>query len=138
MFGIDAVELVLLVVLAVVIFGPEKMPEFARKAARVVVYLRGIANNATTQLRSELGPEFKDMDVKDLNPKAFVRKHMSAEIAAIEEAKKDLSMTKETVAAAATMATAETKAVTAAAKAKPAAPKPKPGDKPTPYDVEAT
>lgn len=138
MFGIDAVELVLLVVLAVVIFGPEKMPEFAKKAARVVVYLRGIANNATTQLRSELGPEFQDMDVKDLNPKAFVRKHMSAEIAAIEEAKKDLSMTKETVAAAATMATAETKAVTTAAKAKPAAPKPKPEDKPTPYDVEAT
>lgn len=140
MFGIDAVELVLLIVLAVILFGPEKLPAFARKAARVIVYLRGIANNATTQLRSELGPEYGDLEMKDLNPKAFVKKHMSAEIAAIEEAQRDLKGAKETITAATTLAAAETKAATTAAKAKAGtttATKTE-ADRPTPYDPEAT
>lgn len=112
MFGIDAVELVLLIALAVILFGPEKLPQFAKKAARVVVYLRGIANNAQTQLRSELGPGYADLDIKDLNPKAFVAKHMSAEIQAIEEARADLANAKSSVTSAATLATRETKAAT--------------------------
>lgn len=112
MFGIDAVELVLLIALAVILFGPEKLPQFAKKAARVVVYLRGIANNAQTQLRSELGPGYADLDLKDLNPKAFVAKHMSAEIQAIEEARADLASAKTTVTSAATLAKQETKTAT--------------------------
>lgn len=141
MFGIDAVELVLLIVLAVVLFGPEKLPQFARKAARVIVYLRGIANNATTQLRSELGPEYENLDIADLNPKSFVKKHMSAEIAAIEEAKRDLAGAKETVTAAATLATAETRAAQKAAqKKKPASSTATTAgaERPTPFDPEAT
>ncbi len=90
MFNIDAGELVVLVVLAVVLFGPEKMPQFARKAARVFVYLRDIANSAQTQLRQELGPEYSDLQLTDLNPKTFVKKHLSAEIEAIEDAKREL------------------------------------------------
>lgn len=117
MFGIDAVELVLLIALAVILFGPEKLPQFARKAARVVVYLRGIANNAQTQLRSELGPGYADLDIKDLNPKAFVAKHMSAEIQAIEEARADLASAKDTVTTAAVTAKQETRTATTQAAA---------------------
>ena len=51
MFGIDAAELVLILVLGVVLFGPEKLPAFSRKAARVFVAVRDIANNAQTQLQ---------------------------------------------------------------------------------------
>ena len=43
MFGIDGVELVLIVVLAILLFGPDKMPEYSRKAARIFVYLRNVA-----------------------------------------------------------------------------------------------
>lgn len=76
MFDINAPEFVVLVVIAIVLFGPEKLPEFARKAARVLRYLRGIASNAQDQLSKELGPEFGDLDIRDLNPKAFVQKHL--------------------------------------------------------------
>lgn len=69
-------EVVWLVVLAIVMFGPEKIPELSRKLARVVWFLRGIANNAQTQLREELGPEFENFDVRDLRPKEFFRKHI--------------------------------------------------------------
>lgn len=102
MFGIDAAELVMIIVLAIVLFGPEKIPQLSRKAARVVVYLRDIANNAQTQLRSELGPEYADLNINDLNPKAFVKKHLSSEIAAIEEAKAELSAARQEIKDSAT------------------------------------
>lgn len=101
MFNIDASELILLLVLGVVMFGPEKLPMFARKAARVFVAVRNIANNAQTQLREELGPEYSDLKLEDLNPKKFVAKHMREEIAAIEEAKREISTVSSTVKAAA-------------------------------------
>ncbi|WP_036921455.1 sec-independent translocase [Propionicicella superfundia] len=72
-------EIFFLVVLGVVIFGPEKLPDLARKSARVVHYLRGVANNARHTLNDELGPEFAGMDLGDLNPRTFVQKHLLAE-----------------------------------------------------------
>ena len=103
MCNIDASELILLLILGVVMFGPEKLPMFARKAARVFVAVRNIANNAQTQLREELGPEYSDLKLEDLNPKKFVAKHMREEIAAIEEAKREISTVSSTVKAAAEM-----------------------------------
>ena len=134
MFNIDASELILLLVLGVVMFGPEKLPMFARKAARVFVAVRNIANNAQTQLREELGPEYSDLKIADLNPKKFVAKHMREEIAAIEEAKREIATVSSTVKAAAETTTStaatndsmiETDAATLALLA-------------APYDPEAT
>lgn len=90
-FNIDAGEFILILVLGVVMFGPEKLPNLARKAARVFVAVRDIANNAQTQLRQELGPEYSDLKIQDLNPKAFVAKHMREEIAALDEAKREIT-----------------------------------------------
>lgn len=69
-------EITALVVLAIIVFGPEKLPELARKAARVLNYLRRIGNDARGQLRKELGDEFADISLADLNPKTFVAKHL--------------------------------------------------------------
>lgn len=76
MFGIGGWELAWLVVLAIVLTPPDKIPELSRKAARVVWFLRNIANNATTQLRQELGPEYANLELSDLNPKTFIQKHL--------------------------------------------------------------
>jgi sec-independent protein translocase protein TatB len=75
-FDIGAPEFLLLIVAAVILFGPEKLPEFARKAARVVSYVRNIAGNAQSQLGKELGPGFENLDVRDLNPRTFIQKHL--------------------------------------------------------------
>lgn len=90
MFGIDAIDLVLILVLGVVMFGPERLPEYSRKAARVFIYLRGIANNAKSTLRTELGPDYSDLELRDLNPKTFIAKHMREEVAALDEARREL------------------------------------------------
>ena len=91
MFDINAPEFVVLVVIAIVLFGPEKLPDFARKAARVIRYVRNIASNAQDQLSQELGPEFKDLDIRDLNPKTFIQKHLTEDFEPlVEDVKKEL------------------------------------------------
>lgn len=74
MFNLDWSEILVLLVLAVIIFGPEKLPDLARKAGRLVRYLRTIANDATGRLQAELGPELADLDLR--NPRAMVTKHL--------------------------------------------------------------
>jgi sec-independent protein translocase protein TatB len=73
-------EIVILLALGIIIFGPEKLPELARKAARVLQYIRRIANDAKGQLKQELGPEFANLKVSDLNPKAFIAKHLGSDV----------------------------------------------------------
>lgn len=131
-FGIDPAELVLIIVLAVVMFGPERIPALSRKAARVVVAIRDIANNAQSQLRDELGPEYADLNINDLNPKALVRKHLGSEVAAIEEARAELASVSAQSKASTAAATAALKSGNKTANKKPAlAPK-------VPFDPEAT
>lgn len=76
LLDINAPEFLLLLVIAIVLFGPEKLPDLARKAARVVRYVRTIAGTAQDQLSKELGPGFENLDFRDLNPRAFVQKHL--------------------------------------------------------------
>jgi len=92
MFDIGAPEFILLIVFAVILFGPEKLPELARKAARVVNYVRNIAGNAQQQLGRELGPEFENLDVRDLNPRTFIQKHLLDDVEPIvADVKADLA-----------------------------------------------
>ncbi|MEL4359079.1 MULTISPECIES: sec-independent translocase [unclassified Luteococcus] len=85
-------EFLMLAVLATIMFGPEKIPELSRKAARIVFFLRNIANTAQDQLRAELGPEYANLDIRDLHPKTFIQKHLLEDMQSdIDEIKSDLS-----------------------------------------------
>lgn len=107
MFDIGAGELITLVVLAIILFGPERIPEFARKAARVIHYLRGVANQATEQIKGELGPEYANLTLADLNPKTFIQKHLLDDIQDdIDDIKSDLSLVKHELETSATEAKA--------------------------------
>jgi sec-independent protein translocase protein TatB len=80
LLDINGPEFLLLLVLAVILFGPERLPDLARKAARLLRYLRTVAGSAQQQLSKELGPEFENVDFRDLNPKTFVQKHLLDDI----------------------------------------------------------
>ncbi len=80
MIDFNWTEILALAIIAVIMFGPEKLPGFARRAARVIAYLRRVSEDARGQLRAELGPEFDDLQLSDLNPRNFVARHiLSAE-----------------------------------------------------------
>ncbi|NGO73325.1 sec-independent translocase [Streptomyces boncukensis] len=75
-FDIGPLELVALIVLAVLIFGPDKLPKVIQDAAAFIRKVRQFSDSAKEDIRSELGPEFKDFEFDDLNPKTFARKHL--------------------------------------------------------------
>jgi sec-independent protein translocase protein TatB len=65
-----------LLVLALFVFGPERLPGMAAEAGRGLRRARLYLKGMTDDLTSELGPEFRDMDLRSLNPKTFVAKHL--------------------------------------------------------------
>jgi sec-independent protein translocase protein TatB len=69
-------EIVTLLVVALLVFGPDKLPSVARDAAQMLRQLRSMAKSARSQIKTELGPEFSDFDLDSLNPRTFVRKNL--------------------------------------------------------------
>ena len=76
MFGVGLPELAVIMVVAVVVFGPDRLPEFARQAGRLVRQVRNFTQSARDDIRSELGPEFADFELSDLDPRKAVRKYV--------------------------------------------------------------
>ncbi|MFQ6229031.1 Sec-independent protein translocase protein TatB [Nocardia sp. NPDC002869] len=77
-------EMLVLLVAALVILGPERLPGAARWTARSLRQLRDYATGATSQLRSELGPEFEELrkpladlqELRGMSPRSVVTKHL--------------------------------------------------------------
>jgi sec-independent protein translocase protein TatB len=90
-FDLSPLEIVVLLGLAVVLFGPDKLPQAAASAARFLRQVRAFGENARADLRNELGPEFDGLDLQDLNPKTFVRKNLLGEGAELRELRDDLN-----------------------------------------------
>jgi sec-independent protein translocase protein TatB len=65
-----------LIVLAILVFGPEKLPKMIQDAVRVLRKIREFSDSAKRDIRDELGPEFKDFEFEDLNPRRFAKKHL--------------------------------------------------------------
>jgi sec-independent protein translocase protein TatB len=75
-FDLSFTKILVLAVIALIIFGPDQLPKIARQAGQALRDLRLIAERAKADLEEGLGPEFRDFDINDLNPKNFVRKHL--------------------------------------------------------------
>ena len=75
-FDLSMWKLMVLGLIAVVVFGPDRLPQLARDAGRTLRQLREMAQTARTELKSELGDTVGEFDFSDLNPRTFVRKHL--------------------------------------------------------------
>jgi len=76
-FDFGAGELIGLAILAMILIGPERLPNFAVDAAKFVKRIREMASKATEELKENLGPGFEDLKPTDLNPKSFIKKQLS-------------------------------------------------------------
>ncbi|WP_326598843.1 sec-independent translocase [Streptomyces sp. NBC_01803] len=95
-FDIGSLEFIALVVLAILVFGPEKLPKMIQDTAGFLRKVREFSDSAKRDIRSELGPEFKDFDFEDLNPRTFARKHLlDNEDLGLKELTSNLDMRKE-------------------------------------------
>jgi sec-independent protein translocase protein TatB len=69
-------EIIVLALLGLFIFGPERLPKVIADGVRMLRNLRDMARNATNDLSREMGT---DVRLEDLHPKTFIRKHLLSE-----------------------------------------------------------
>ncbi len=69
-------EIVVLLLLGMFIFGPDKLPKAISDGVQMLRQVRRMAANATSDLSRELGT---DIQLEDLHPKTFIRKHLLSE-----------------------------------------------------------
>ncbi|MHB9759000.1 sec-independent translocase [Streptomyces sp. BYX5S] len=92
---IGPLEVVTLVVLAVLVFGPDKLPKVIQDVSRTIRKIREFSDSAKRDIREELGPEFKDFEFEDLNPKTFIRKQLDSDELGLKEIRNGFDLKKE-------------------------------------------
>ncbi|WP_104166010.1 Sec-independent protein translocase TatB [Arthrobacter sp. SX1312] len=134
MLGINGLELVVLALIAVMVLGPERLPEYAAQLARLVKGLRRMATGAREQLREEVGPELDEVDWRKLDPRQYDPRRIIKEalLDDVEDAFKPVSQ-----GAPRTVPAAATPAATRPALPVPVGPR-LPAGQAAPYDLEAT
>ncbi|MBO0830184.1 MAG: twin-arginine translocase TatA/TatE family subunit [Streptosporangiales bacterium] len=118
-------EILVILVVAVVVFGPDKLPKLASDLAKGIRMVRGWAQRARSEFEDELPEEFRNIDIASLHPKTFVRK------ALLDDDDDPLGLNRERVTVNGSVNGADA----ASGAAEP--PSLPPGDK-APYDPDAT
>ncbi len=98
MFDIGFMEIAVILLVAVVALGPDRLPDLARQAAQLLHRARGLAHNARDELRSELGPEYSDLQLRDLDPRTIVRKHITEAMAEVDREEAERAAQRSTLA----------------------------------------
>jgi sec-independent protein translocase protein TatB len=70
-FGLSSEKFLILAVIAVIVLGPKRLPEYAKQLANFVKAARRMADGAKSQLKEELGPEFEEVDWRKLDPRQY-------------------------------------------------------------------
>lgn len=144
MFGINGYEFLLLALIAVIVLGPERLPEYASQLAQLVKGLRRMATGAREQLREEVGSEFDDVDWRKLDPRQYDPRRIIKEalLDDIEDAIKPVMENGSTPGSRPTSASANHAPAGTAQTGETAAPVVHPqrltAGQPAPFDVEAT
>ncbi|WP_324649717.1 twin-arginine translocase TatA/TatE family subunit [Georgenia sp. H159] len=68
---INGSELAVIALLAIVLIGPERLPQYAEQLGRLVRNLRRLSTDTSERVRAELGPELDDLDLKSLDPRQY-------------------------------------------------------------------
>jgi sec-independent protein translocase protein TatB len=70
-FGINGAEFVVLLVVAVIIIGPERLPRYAEQLGGFVRSARGYVRDAKARVDAEIGEEIGDVDWSKLDPRQY-------------------------------------------------------------------
>jgi sec-independent protein translocase protein TatB len=73
-FNLGPFEIGVIIVVALIVFGPDRLPQLAKDAARMLRTLRDLTQNARTQLQDEVGPEFGNIDIRSFNPRTALQR----------------------------------------------------------------
>jgi sec-independent protein translocase protein TatB len=90
--GIGLPELILVLLVAVIVVGPKRLPEVAAQLGRLVRQLRGYATDVTSQMRTELDEltrEYEEMRRELEEVKGTARREIGSVIRKLDEATRE-------------------------------------------------
>jgi len=64
-------KIFVILIIALFILGPERLPHYAQKLGELVRSIKRMADGAKDRLKDEMGPEFDDVDWKQLDPRQY-------------------------------------------------------------------
>jgi len=70
-FGLDWDKLVLILIVAALLVGPERLPHYAETLAKLTVRAREWMSGAKTRMKDELGEDFDDVQWRKLDPRQY-------------------------------------------------------------------
>lgn len=70
-FGIGPLEFLLILIILIVVVGPEKIPDLARRMGRAMRAFRGATAQLTQEIEREVNAVKKDVDVRPKLADAF-------------------------------------------------------------------
>lgn len=71
MFGINGWEFGIILVVAVIVIGPERLPRYAEQLGAFVRTARGFLRDAKERVDDELGDQVGDVDWSKLDPRQY-------------------------------------------------------------------
>ncbi|ALV46164.1 preprotein translocase subunit TatA [Arthrobacter alpinus] len=71
MFGINTPELILIVVLAVLVIGPTRLPGYLEQLKNLIREVRKMASGARETIKEEAGVDIDDIDWKKYDPRQY-------------------------------------------------------------------
>ncbi|MBB4070728.1 twin-arginine translocase TatA/TatE family subunit [Canibacter oris] len=97
--GLSLEKMLLILIIAAFVIGPERLPYYAAKLGELVRTVRRTVNNTKNQLQDELGEDFdwKQYDPRQYDPRRIIREAI-IEDAAAEAAEKEAALGKERAA----------------------------------------
>ena len=69
--GISGPEFLVIVLVAVIVIGPQRLPEYTRRLTQAVRRLRVFLDDTKEQIAEEVGPELADLNLSDLDPRNY-------------------------------------------------------------------
>ena len=98
MFGIGLPELAVIAFFGVVLLGPDKLPGLAKQLAQGIKAAKRMGDSVRDDLRSSLGDDYADLELRDLNPRELIRRQVEEALAERDEDDEDDEVDDETVA----------------------------------------
>ncbi len=71
MFGLTGWKILILLVAAMVLIGPDRLPEYLGKLRAFVRQARDMADGARSNLKDQLGPDYQDIDWRQYDPRQY-------------------------------------------------------------------
>jgi sec-independent protein translocase protein TatB len=85
MFGIGLPELAVIAFFGVVLLGPDKLPGLAKQLAHGIKAAKRMGDSVRDDLRSSLGEDYADLELRDLDPRELVRRQVREALAERDE-----------------------------------------------------